>query len=309
MTFTSTVSDRPENARLEMFEPGTWRTLKQRSYREQLIGPVVVDLNNDASPEILTIHNQDEIWVFNSNLEVIKRRKIIKGLMSCTVSNDVTGDGEPEIIVHSIDDSFLLDTNLNVLACGKNFILGKMIKRGLGNPPYLLGLVKQKPAFLKLKKNSYYFYYQYKNLGFTLLVVVVGFIFISRVNTFHRRHKILQTMLNLVVETEDRGLILLHPGGHLLFANQVARKWFNWSRKLPAKKWSLEAFLKQIHLDEFLMHMQSIPPRRFELETKVALNKTERSFKVVAEPIQHGKYKTPYWILIFEDLTAAGELK
>ncbi len=123
-----------------------------------------------------------------------------------------------------------------------------------------------------------------------------------------RRYRLLQAMQHLALDTDSRGLLLLSPDLRVLSANERARTWFDLPEQKALRKLPVEEAVPQTELRAFFARLRIPPPHRHEHEVTLRLGSYRRPFKVTAEAIWQVRGKAPHWLVLFEDLTAAGEL-
>ncbi len=316
LTFTWTHSEHPDKAQLELLEPGTWRTIRKKALAEPFKVPVGLDLNHDAVPEIVAIRAgeglRDEIWVFNGALERIARQVYPFNIQTLTVLPDLDGDGTDELAVSSAKELFLLKPTLEVRAVVPVPGSVDVFQRGLGHPPYLMtsfGTVSGPEIVLwRLQPNRAYLWYRYRNLVGVFAGAGLAFALVLAGTGVTRRYRLLQAMQQLALDTDSRGLLLLSPDLRLQSANERARTWFDLPGQKALRKLPLEQAVPPAELRAFFARLRVPPPHRREQEVVLRIGSYRRPFKVTAEPIWQLRRSGPHWLVLLEDLSAAGEL-
>ena len=159
LNWTWIASGRPKKVVLEILEPEPWRISRNHSLAFPFLRSMIIDLDSDIVPEILTFDNQGSIWVLDHNFKLLQRRQFTSQVY-LEMMDDVDGDDIAEIIVKMPDGVVLLDPGLNVKAAFPGESITSTMREGVGLP-YLIGWRNQKPVVLSLKPNRFYLFFRY----------------------------------------------------------------------------------------------------------------------------------------------------
>ncbi|MFQ6115544.1 MAG: PAS domain-containing sensor histidine kinase, partial [bacterium] len=311
LSFTWTHSYRPERACLQLMEPGTWRIYFQHTVEEPLVNPFILDVNHDMVPEILAVCSPGEIWLFDYEFTTIQRRRVAQYIKYMTILPDMDDDGVEEIVVSVPEGNLFLGPDLKVkafLPVDEGQISGIM-QRGIGNSPYLICTNKKNNVFFRLVKNRYYLLHRYRDPLLWILGISAILALVFAVNSLRGRHRLLQSVQSLALDTEARGLLLLNPQGQVLLVNQRLRDWFQLPEAHRMRHRPIGKIFDEPELLEFVSELKDPPPRRRETTLFLCLQSHEHMFKIIAEPIPHIRKTLPFWLLIFEDLTSLNALQ
>jgi signal transduction histidine kinase len=310
LVFTTTLSARPRVAELQLLEPGTWRVRQQRLISEPLISPQIVDLDRDARPEILVIRVPDQIWVFDGQFRILKQRRVALELIQLGARPDVDGDGVDELVAASPGWSLLLAPDLGITTAFQGGILPDILRRGIGNPPYLLGSQGNQSVTLRLVRNRYYLLYRYGPAALWGLGAAAVLGFVSLMVSQRRRNRVLQAVQSLALDTDDRGLLLLTPGLRIDLMNSTLRRWLGVNGAKRERRSSLdEALAKMPPLAEFLREATLPPMRRHETTLLLDLRGQKRIVRVVIDPVPVLGEERPHWLVCLEDLSLENEFQ
>jgi signal transduction histidine kinase len=312
LAVTSTRTSRMGEVRLELIEPGTWRTLQQRPLLEPLKSPQVLDLDRDARPEILLCDPRGEIWILNGKLNTIRRQKFPPQLAELTLLPDVDGDGIKEIIAWTPDGSLVLGPDLGIEAVLPGMRFVGVVKRGLGNPPYLLtqpGADRRKTTALRLVPNRLYLVNRYGPASLPVLGVAVVVVVVLVIASLRRNHRLLRAMQALALDTDHRGLMLLTTGHDVKMMNSTLRRWLGLNGTGYPRRLSLGETLGQDSpLVSFLRDATALPARRRSATLTVGLGSRDRTVRVDVEPLPAAGAGALHWLVILEDRSEENEL-
>ena len=287
----------PEETRLEFIEPGSWRTYRQVSLSEPISSPKVIDLDLDTRLEILVLRAEKEIWVFNNQLDVVQRSDIGIQVKNIELVPDMDGDGVKEILAVSSNGTLLLGPDLQLKASLPDHKCYKAYNRGIGNPPYLIGMHENSVMAFRLVKNPSYLFNRYGPVSLWVLggvvLVAMGFV----INTQKRQNRRLQGTLGMVLDSDERGIMLLDSNRCIKTVNPVLSNWFELDHNMPLE----EAFENTTPLATVLLAATQPPIRPQENTLSLELKDQTRQINVAMNPFTLKDEQ--YWLICFEDQT------
>jgi len=311
LAFAATRSSRPGQGRIEMIEPGTWRTYRERRLVEFLQSPQVVDLDRDARPEILATAPQGEIWVFDSgNFEVVRRRHFGFQVSSFTVLPDVDGDGVEEIVALTPDGVLLLGPDLGVKAALPGGFIKSIVQRGLGNQPYLLGRREGKTIVFRLVSNPLYLWKRYGAVPLWVFGVGLVTAVLMGIHSLRRRNRLLELVQARLVATGDQGVLLLGPDFRIAMMNGTLRQWLRLNGLGTRPRARFDEVLQSMpSLVSFLRQATALPAHHQEDYLDLELDGVRRQIRVVADPIPLDRNQKPHWLVVLENRSREVELQ
>jgi signal transduction histidine kinase len=312
LAFTSTHSSRPGEGRIELIQPGTWRTYQQRPLPEALRHPQVLDLDRDARPEILASNSQGEIWVFDSStFEVVRRRRLDLQFKILTLLPDVDEDGVEEIVALTTPEGIvLLGPDLRVKAALPGGSIRSTVQRGLGTPPYLLGMRDGKTILFRLARNPFYLWKRYGAVPLWLFSVGLVAAVLMGIHSLRRRNRLLELVQARLVAASDQGVLLLRPDFRIAMMNGTLRHWLglNGLARRPRARFD-EVLEPMPSLVSFLQQTTAIPAHHHEGFLDLELEGVRRQVRVVADPIPLDRNQKPHWLVVLEDRSREAELQ
>lgn len=288
-----------EASEFELVEPGSWQTLKKRVLDERLISPQIIDLDRDGTFEIIAIRSPGELWVFNSNFDVIARESIAPTLTHLTTWPDADGDGIGEIAVVARDRLLLLGPDLQAKASYTWSIVLGLINRGLGFTPYLLLEGVDKTVAMTLVKNRYYLFYRYGPASLWILgigLVIGGGTYIFRLN---RRSDVLKHVQVLLLEDNTQLWLLISPAGRVEGMSAGMCQLLNLKFNEAPKRSFGEVFKATPALVTFLQDLQLLLPPH-HVEKHLQMDSDSMPLFLAAEPLTYGS-KRHYWLIKARD--------
>ncbi|NBC18257.1 MAG: PAS domain-containing protein [Bacteroidetes bacterium] len=304
----TTSSSNPAEARFELVEPGTWRTLRARTYNEPFGDSHLVDLNHDATPEIVVVRYPDEVWVLDSQFTVRRRRRIASGLNRFHVWPDVDGDGVDELVltIHEGNDFVLLSPELDVKATYPAKAVMGLMRRGVGVRPYLLATEEDpfdgKAFALDLTPNPLYGLYRYGPTVLGLLGVLVVVAVTAGVHRLYRRRRLMEEAGTAALDLATEGFLLLDPQGRILRINPTLCGWlgFDEAGRIEGVTYG-EVFGTTPALASFLHEALRREPRQYDDEFALPGNGRERPVHVTMVPLSPEAEGRPHWLIAFHE--------
>ncbi|MEP0547914.1 MAG: ATP-binding protein [Rhodothermales bacterium] len=295
---TTTASSKPEEARFEIVESGTGRTLRHRSIAEPLRWALAVDLDRDAQPEIVAVRSPDEVWVFDGRLERVQRRRIARELGTLGVWPDMDGDGVDELTVGSTEGELLLDPALRVKAIMPGEVVGVM-RRGIGRSPYLLVGHGEQVWAMELVENRLWWVYRYGPLALWVLGVAGALGAVAGGRSLYQRTRLLERVYPVAVDGAANGVLVLDDAGRIVLMNAALCEWLGLAEARPVKGGAvgavlgeapaLAAFLRQALADD--------PPRHHAEEVALGANGQQHVHYVAADPVALQNGRAPHWLV------------
>ena len=83
----------------------------------EFMQPFIADLNRDGKQEILITNNEKDIFIFNTNLDLLRKSSLGSNIAFCEVCEivDINQDGTQEIIVSGKKSLYILNDQLEIL--------------------------------------------------------------------------------------------------------------------------------------------------------------------------------------------------
>jgi AraC-like DNA-binding protein len=314
LTISLTYGENPEDTRFRLIDPVSWKPFRELKLAEPITHPLLIDMNRDVVPEIVTIRLPGEVWLFDLQFEVKRKRRVAASLWSLHVVPDMDQDGVNEILAVTTNNQvLLLDANLHIKARYDAGVkesghpqstVHTILRRGRGNAPYLL-IKPQGPygyvVALRLVRNELYWIYP-------LLLLIVGlggilalFIGNRRLQKL-RRDLRLQSILEYAANMEDRGLMILDTKKTTFFMNQSLQVLLGFSETLEKKNTSFQHMLNtQITLVDFLHELQITQPP--QPKKKMLILQTldgPETYNASAIPIMQRRNTQVYWFVTLD---------
>lgn len=309
LSFVVTSSSRSEQARLSLIEPGTWRTVQQRTFAERLQWPQTIDLDGDARPEVVAARLPGEVWAFDAGLDVVQRRRVASNLEWLETVPDLNGDGLEEIVALTPNGRLLLlDPALRVKAAyalesGSNprgQVIDGLLRRGLGIAPYLL--VRDwggNTVALELVENRMWWLYHYGPVAGWVLGIIAMLGAVTGGRSLYRRTQLLERVYPVAVDASDRGVLVLDADGRVVLMNAALCEWLGLGAARPVKGEplgavlgeapALAAFLRRVIADD--------PPRHHAEEIALGANGQQHVHYVTADPVALQNGSAPHWLV------------
>jgi signal transduction histidine kinase len=309
------TSSRREDSRLEVIEPGSWRTLRQRSFPENAFGLALLDLSGDALPEIVVSTTAGEVLVLDGELNLLRRRRIDTGYFNLESVPDIDGDGIGEIVVSLRAGLAVLGPDLQVKALAEGLTLpgmgARVARPGIGAAPYLLGARGEALYVLRLVPNPFAWFWRWGlrvllSLGIGAVLALLAGLIAAR-----RSAQLQRLVQTLAVDAAPHGLLFLTRGGRVRWVNATLRRWIG---GVEVRRW------RGMPLEEVLAGAPEVlafcrqalatqPPRHLEAEGRFRLGGEPRELRLVAEPVLGRLQGGPNWLVRFEDRTGEVELR
>jgi len=302
--------------RTELIETDSWRTSRERFLPEQLVtasnlgSPAVVDLDRDARPEVVFAQRAGDVLVLDTNLDLVRRRRVAQALGGMRILPDLDRDGTREIWVWDSNGCvILLDPDLGSKAVLPSGRFSDVQLRGIGNRPYVLVAKEDHTVILELANNPLYWAYRYgpaaaKALGVSGVAVVALMLAALR-----RRYRLSQAIQTLQLDSEPRGLLLLDSRGKVRWSNNTLRNWLNADREaagVPEEVGSLSALSPEIV--EFTRRtLRTRPPRQGSLTISVNVGDGPGRMRVLVEPLVIKVRGDPHWFVSIAEARRASD--
>jgi signal transduction histidine kinase len=309
-------------ASLEWIEPGTWRTLRRRTWPERLSGMVARDITGDGRPDIVlankNIDGGGELWMMSDSFEVARREPLgapdVFGLGGVP---DIDGDGIDEILVYAPHQLIVVGRNLRLRAARRDSVmplvswLPAVVRRGSGAPPDLL--VNRGPGYaqLRLIPNPFAWFWRWGRwllVALGILALFAGFFASGRA---HRRARLLQTIHALVVDSAQSGLLLVRRDGRVEWVNAVFRVWLGLPSHARIRNTPLDGIMAVApEARAFCIEaLASDPPRHRQTEGAFRLATNVRELRISSEPLNASRFGQLYYLIRMEDRTGEVELR
>ncbi len=293
-----TESSSAETSRLEILEPGTWRTSRQIAFNEPLRNLALVDLNRDGKPEILALRPPNEILVLDQQLAVRARHHFAAPFFALAAIPDADGNGMPEIVARCATGFMLLDSDFKVKALSREDSFVSLMPSGIGAPPHFMVERAGKMFALRLVKNDFYLLNRYGPIALWLagsalaLGLMIGFV------AMRRRALVTQSVEETLFASETLGLAMINAEGRLVRHNQ---RFLAFLESPPTTLLGLhfsQAFAEQALRDFIARCTKSQPALRhtFSLPAKPSVH-------VIIDPIFIKGRSRPHWLMQFLDNT------
>jgi len=320
LSFTWTTSAETSEAQLELIEPGTWRTLRQRTLSDLFRNiPQVLDLDHDTRPEIVAVRSPDEIWVLDGQFNVVRRRRLALDIRWFQIYPDLDGDGIDEMVVRTPSQVALIGPDLKVKAIFEaewgfmgNWKIADIIRRGIGVSPYLIiARGDEGTVALELIQNPYYWVYHYGPSALWVLGVSLMLGVALVLQHQHRRNKVMRQVQAVAFDAGERGFLLIDPKERIQWMNTTLQRWLGIPMLQQIERLPYgEALEATPALVAFLQKVVAVqPPRHHEERLVWQADGQERALRVVAEPLPVSRTSPPYWLAQIEDEARASALE
>jgi nitrogen-specific signal transduction histidine kinase len=291
-------------ARLELIEPGTWRTLRGRDV-DRLQVPAartklaVADLNRDARPELLLTRLPDEILAFDGGLEITKRRRLGRQGFILRVLPDLDQDGFEEIAaVETAGGGFLLlGPDFRTKAAMQPGAPAGVMRTGLRTAPWLIVGTGDRWVAMRLASNPWYLVNRF---GPRLALASTGLALLGltgSVVVLRRRDRMRDLIQRLTADAGERGLLLLDRHGAIRWTNAPFRRmlWPGNGRR-PRR---FDAFEEDAPDLANLCReaLAARPPRLISAAVRLRVDGRHREFDAVADPVVAGASGDPHWMV------------
>jgi len=294
--------------RLELIEDGTWRSYRQLSLPEPLFvegAPPLIDIDRDGRLELLMAQRPGEIWLFDDNLDLIRRRPVAQMIIGLRTWPDLDGDGIDEIAVnHSHGDGFvLLDRHLRPKATYDEGSVSGVLHRGRGIPRSLLVDHDGRTTVLRLARNPTYLLHRYGPLTLWLLGLVGASLVGLVLYALLRRNRLLRSIQSLALDPGPGGFLLLDREGRVRWMNETLQSRLGLDR-VRAKPPRNLAALSQRSPDLVSFCQDALaaqPAERKVFVGPMAINGERRPARMVAEPVQAKVHGDPHWLVRISD--------
>jgi hypothetical protein len=177
-------------ANFRILDAATWQLLRERDFDQPLASPILVDLDHDTRPEIVTLHAQGELWVFDHRLEVTRTRALPGAPAWLTTAPDVDADGLDELIVrYDPQRALLLDRDLAPRATWDGGGIDAVVRRGFGEAPLVIVQTQNGDFVSRLDANPTYLVNRYAPAATAILAGAVALVFTLTLLRFQRENR------------------------------------------------------------------------------------------------------------------------
>ncbi len=291
--------DNRDDVRIEVLDAATWRVLRSRAVGEVIFSPVVIDLDRDLRMELL-VAKRDEIWMFNMDLDIVRRRTMPSLISAIERWPDIDGDGIDEIAAYQRGGGFfLLDPNLRVKAHRSAGKVSGVMRRGNGVPPALVVIEGETTYTEQLVRTPWFFFWRFGPA--VLWVIGLGFVTLMGwlAHAFRQRQQTLRA-LEAVNTGDTIGRVLMDAEGGIRWANEKFRTWWSAARNgsLPTRfsgfaPWSPALF------DFYKTATNKTPPASHRFGQRCRLGDIDG--RVALDPIFLEDTPAPWWLFSFAD--------
>ncbi len=300
-----TESSAPEASRLEMLEPGTWRTYQQIEFNEPLRNLALADLNRDGKPEILALRHPNEILILDQQFAVRQRHRFTLPFLLIDAVPDVDGDGMQEFVAWLERGFMLLDSELKVkaLSLEDNFV--SLMPSGIGSPPNFMVERAGKLFALRLVKNNLYLLNRYGPPALWIMGSALALGLMIAFLAMQRRTRITQGVEEMLFAAETRGLVVLSAEGRIMRHNQRLLAFLKSPPSSLAGHHFTNVFTDETLLAFISRSLESHPPLRYETEVTLLSNQSEQMVQVIIDPLMVNGRTRPYWLVQFLEKAGA----
>lgn len=303
-----------QKAQLELIEPGTWQTKRQRVFNEPFTMAAVLDLNRDLRPEIIVSSAANEFLMLNAQFEIIKRQKNMPMAYVLRTLPDLDDDGIEEVFMAGAKHGFWLTPELEIKTIIPSFDYINVVQTGIGKQPYVLTTLRDRSnakvysKLLRQQENRFHLWYRY---GPTTMGIIGGLAVLGFALSFfvmlrsHRRETALQES---VFDSGTRGLMFLQPDGRILRCNHHL---FSCLQQTEPKSLKDRHFTEVLNHDELLAFLRAAlqaPYHRHETKITCPPEQTERVVHVIVDPLTIKGHSRPHWLVQFLDKTVELEI-
>lgn len=232
LAFLDTKSGRHEPAVLYFIDTSPWRMTRKALSTKTLIDVEVADLDRDGRDEILTWDVSGTLSVLNENLKMVHSKRLA-GIdnaiqQSLLVLPDVDGDGIVEVVVRTSTEVFFLGASLQVKAVApSSFAFAGVFQRGMSHPPDIFALQDDEIIVFRLRKNPWYLAHRFGPWVAWLTGLALALYGLVLIVSIRRSKRLRDSLHNVVLDSDPRGWLLLHPDGPITWTNPAARSWLH----------------------------------------------------------------------------------
>ncbi|MFQ5571138.1 MAG: ATP-binding protein [Rhodothermales bacterium] len=285
-----------EPGRLFIFNPATHIFELDNELPEPLVQAVTVNLNQDATDEIIALGESGTLFVYNAQLEFMWQRPLADSELNPFLHTlpDIDGDGVDEIYVRNASRTLFLSPDLRVKAVWPQGVTWKRVHRGGDLQPYLLGLNERRVLF-EFVENPLWWLYRYgpPALGIGVALLALGLVISGA--RLYRRQRSLEATEYLVLDTDERGVLLVGRDGQIERMNPIAKTWL-WDNGHPNDRSGDDLRQRLADFFVFLDDLATAPPVRNERTITLGTDEQALHLCAVADPMSPGR-SGPAWIV------------
>ncbi len=308
----STGGPPTQKAQLELIEPGTWQTKRQRVFNEPFNQVTVLDLDRDSRPEIVVTSAANEFWVLDDKLDIKTRRPNLPVAYILRVLPDVDGDGIEDLFMTGATQSFWLTPELAIKAVVPRFDYLAAVQTGIGKKPYVLTTYRDRSnakvssLLLRQQENRFYLWHRYgptalKTLGAGLVLALALMTAVT-----HRRNQRQRAIQTFISDTDSRALLLLDGKGKIVSTNAQLRQMV----PMNEKEGQSTLYVMAIAVSELAAFIgQALVPPARRHESTLTFTSQGRQIRacVIVEPITIAKGRESYWLVSVVDRSIEAE--
>ncbi len=314
LLFTIWGLESHKSTTFEFIDLRTMNKSVQRVFNEQVVVKNVLDTDRDLKLEVLAVNGAGEVLILDRQFEIIRRNKMKYLLYYVDSVKDLDGDGLPEIIVRTDKGRLILGADLK-LKCRIPFdnaqhhpkTLSERFARTGNSDPVIIFNNPKSATMIRLKENPYYLFYRYGKPSLAVLAALSVFSLIFGFVAYRGRYRKLRSVQETTIESDRRGVVLLHTDGRIQSYNSSFARLFDLSEDKAFTNKELVEIVKLPELAAFLRTAAQHPTQRQDAKFFFDREGMQQTIRVALEPVNLGLSKKPLWLLTFVNQTRENE--
>lgn len=309
LAWTEANSEKLLKSKIALLDPMTFNELKRWPGNFPLLSVIVGNIDQEPRLEIVAIRTNSEVVVLDHNFEQKKQRTFPLNIFAVKSLDDIDKDGLDGIIVTSEEGEFLLDVGLKVKAAFPGMRCVGTVHRGEKLLPQIILRNKNHFELGHLVKNRFYLITRYYSIVLPIFIagIIVFLLIFSR--RFYHRSQLLSSIQALVIESDNRGLLVFDHHQRIFLMNHTLRRWLDKTDLSMNRTRNLNQEFS--HLPEVLTFFHDVinqPVRHYEKKIIVNHKNNSRKIQLVIEPLSTNSRRTLFWLAIFLDRSTDDEI-
>jgi len=310
IAYTETLAQAPTSPpKIMELNPVTFDEINRREFSKSITIACLGNLDYNAKLEIVGLLAQKDIVVLNSNFAEINRHSFPFPINNLWILPDLDNDGRHEVMISSNEGSFLLNAELETIACFPQLHYAGVLRRGLSLPPLLLMRASDQYLVVQLAKNHFYLIRRF----YPIMLYVIGccfFLLLTHLYTkLFRENRLLKHIQRLTIDSDLRGFLLFDSRQQIRMMNNTLRRWLGLNGSHKARHLRvLDVFSHCPEMLSFFNDNLYQPAQRHEKIMQLSFNGHRRNIKAIMDPLPVKVHKKPFWLVAIIDQSANDEL-